>query len=317
MSDFTYNNFSFPSLTSYVVETRKRLQSPLQIPEYAVAGEEVLAPRASAQMKGDPYLLRRAVFQAQEGQNAKFRPNTLRPIPFEQYPKLYRAAQFTMEAAKEFADLDVMIQIYQTDEPAYVHQAMAFAFLSKAWLYISEHCFFDREMFEISEICYLLGHALGHAQCCHTTLELLTGVSLGKNVEYSADRAGMIVCAKWLHSQGCSADELPSKALISCTAALDKLMTADSQETINLHAYDYDALKQRLDEWISAPTSLPRDRSTTHPNLARRALALYYFGQSEMFYRCLALTREKRHLCDDKQLQTLMNTLLTKMGGKA
>lgn len=320
MSEFVYAGtgqnipeFRFPSLYGFVQRTRGELQQPLVLPEYAVAGEEKPVGKVSGIIHDEPYKLRDTINIALEQFGQGFQPGSLRPVPYREYPTLYRAAQFTIQTEKKFADLDVLIQIYRAKSKGDLYQAQAISYLNKAWLFISEHLFMqsNTDMLQDEEVCFILGHELGHAQCRHTVIRLLANVELGSNVEYSADRAGMIVCAKralQLHPE-MDVRQALDRAVLYCVAALDKLGLAYQGYT-NWKDYDYGALEAKLHTWLDDPGKLPAD-SATHPCDERRALALYHFSQSEMLWRLLGLAPEAG-LLTDSQLQHFMNTLLKK-----
>ena len=320
MSEFVYTGtgqgipkFSFPSLYDYVKSTRKELQKPLVLPKYAVAGEAEPVRKVSEIIREKPYKLRTSVIASMEEKTEDYQPGSLRPVPYREYPVLYRAAQFTVETEKKFAELDVFIQIYRAKKAEDLYQACAYGYLNKAWLFVSEHLFTQGniDMLRDEEICFILGHELGHAQCRHSVIKLLADTELGSNQEYSADRAGMIVCAARtlrLHPDMDTRQAL-SLAVLYCVAALDKLRLAYKDYT-KWRDYDYDALEEKLRKWLDHPGELPAD-SASHPCDERRALALYHFSQSEMLWRMLGLEPEAG-LLTDMQLQQFMNTLLKK-----
>ena len=306
-------NFEFVSLYDYIQDTRKKLQEPLTLPQYAVAGEAGPVQKVSEVVAKDPYRLRTAVFEVIKQSSQNFLEGSLRPVPYQDYPELYRAAQFTMAAAKEFADLDVLIQIYQAKNPEDLYQAMAISYLNTAWLFVSEQFFMHANagMLRDGEICFLLGHELGHAQCRHSVIRLLADVDLGSNMEYSADRAGLIICTKWLlaHEPAEDVAALLHRAVLNCAATLDKLRLA-YKGYYPWQSYSYDDLEGRLQSWLDDPGKLPPDQPS-HPCDERRALALYHFSQSELFWRFLGL-ESVPGLLTDNQLQHFMNTLLKK-----
>lgn len=320
MSEFVYAGtgqnipeFRFPSLYTFVQQTREELQKPLVLPEYAVAGEKEPVRRVSEIIREKPYMLRTTFTASLENVRQGFLPNSVRPVHYREYPTLYRAAQFTVETEKKFADLDVLIQIYRAKSKGDLYQAKATSYLNKAWLFISEHLFMqsNTDMLRDEEICFILGHELGHAQCRHAVIDLLDNTDLGSNQEYSADRAGMIVCAKralQLHPD-MDARQALGRAVLYCVAALDKPGLAYRGYT-NWKDYDYGALEEKLQTWLDHPGKLPADFDT-HPCNERRALALYHFSQSEMLWRLLDLAPEGG-LLTDSQLQQFMNTLLKK-----
>lgn len=317
MAEFNYQgimqgvpNFSFPSLATYVQDIREQLQVPLIIPEYAVAGEQEHAQKVSEILREDPYRLRAKISEAIKGFDASFQPNTLRPVPYGEYPELYKAAMFTVRVSRQFANMDVSIQIYREKSRDFKFQAMAIGYLNKSWLFISERFFMhpNKEMFDNPEVCFLLGHELGHAQCRHTTIKKLASVELGRNVEYSADRAGLIVCAKRMLEAHPSEDPAKAidRAVLACIATLRKITLA-YQDFVDWKSFDYDDLAKQLKAWRASPSSLGED-GATHPLDERRGLAMSYFSQSEMFWRLMGL-EPGAGLLSDAHLNDLMNTL--------
>lgn len=305
------SEFRFASMSKFVRDTNQKLQEPLAIPEYATAGEAEPAKQVSDVIREKPYQLRSDVHEVIKNQEQRFQSGTLRPVPYEEYPELYRAAQFTMEVASQFANLDVLIQIYREKSLGDKFQALAVSYLNKGWLFISERFFMhpNTGMLQGAEVCFLLGHELGHAQCRHTSIKLLTKQELGSNVEYSADRAGLIVCAKWLLRQQSESgvEALIDRAVLCGIATLKKIDLA-YQGFYEWKKFDYDELAAQLKTWRSAPKKLAAD-GVTHPVDERRGLAMYYFSQSEMFRRLLGL-EPLPGLLTDELLRDLMNTLL-------
>lgn len=320
MAQFIYSgsarnipDFEFPSLYDFIQDTRRRLQQPLTLPEYAVAYEEEPMQKVTEIIEKDPYRLRIEVNERIRQFGERFQKNTLRPVSYKEYPRLYRAAQFTMATAKQFANLDVLIQVYRANQGEDIYQAMALGYLDRTWLFISEHFFLQPNfgMLQDEEICFLLGHELGHAQCWHNVISMLTGQDIGSNGEYSADRAGLIVCANWLlaNRPGTDVKTVIHQAVLSSVATLDKSGLA-YKDYYQWNTYDYGELAGRLQAWLDHPGKLPPD-GTSHPSDEHRALALYHFSQSEMLWRLLGLESEKG-LLTDSQLQQFMNTLLKK-----
>ena len=306
-------DFSFPSLATYVRETREKLQAPLVVQEYAVAGEREGAKKVLEIIREKPYQQRSYIGNEIKRINDSFQEGTLRPVPFGEYPELYKAAQFTVKVSRQFAKMDVIIQIYREKVLEDRFQALAVGYLDKGWLFISERFFMhpNTEMLKNAEVCFLLGHELGHAQCRHTTIEQLNGVTLGVNVEYSADRAGLLVCAKWLLEESALSDPAQAieQAVLCGIAALEKITLAYAG-FIDWRSFDYNEVAGQLKAWRDAPTSLGPD-VFDHPADERRGLAMYYFSQSAMFWRLLGL-EPREGLLTDALLQDLMNTLLKK-----
>lgn len=306
----TSPNFTFPTLLQYIEDMRKRMQRPLHVPIYAAAEEKSKLPDIEKVLKEQPYKLRMKLNEIVK-QNDNEYESEPRPILYREYPRLYRASLFMIEVTKAFAHVDLLIRLYQAKKPEY--QAFVYSYLDKAWIYVSEQLFLEPQLLNEAELCFLLGHELGHAQCLHTTIKLLTDQTLGRDQEYSADRCGFIVCMKWLLKQQpeTPVQELAIQAVLYCTALLDKIEIADKKKGMDWKKYDREALHERFQEWLKSPHHLPPDHSS-HPCTERRALSLYHFSQSSLFYRCMELPIEAdAGLLSDKKLQEVMNLLKT------
>lgn len=304
----TTPGFTFPTLLEFIETTRMRLQEPLGVPLYAAADEAAMLPAVAETLAKQPYALRGALNEMMKKNDGQYQQEP-RPILHQEYPQLYRAALFMTRVTKEFAHIDLLIRLYRAKTPEY--QAFVYSYLDKGWIYISEQFFLEPQMLSSPELCFLLGHELGHAQCRHTTIKLLTRQTPGRNGEYSADRCGLIACMKWLleQAQDTPAEELAAQAVLDCTAMLDKIDVACRKKGTDWRKYDREALEKRFRGWLEAPHKLPPD-SATHPATERRALAMHHFSQSRLFYQCLGLPAAEG-LLEDQKLREIMGLLRT------
>lgn len=305
----TTPGFQIPTLMDFVETTRERLKEPFYVPAYAAAGEEDSIPTAVQRIQEDPYALRAAMAEMVKRLADRFQEGSLRPISYGDCPQLYRAGLFMTAVTKELANTDLLIRLYTAQKPEDRYQAMAVSYLDKAWIYVSDRFFQELQMVDGAELCFLLGHELGHAHCRHTTIEILGGGDVGRAGEYSADRSGLIVCAKWLAVQDpeLAPVRVARQAVIRSLSMLDKLEVA-YRGGMDWRTYDWQALEDRLQSWLDAPNHLPPDFSS-HPCNARRALAMYHFSRSQLFYRCAGLPAQGQVLMDDGMLREFMNTL--------
>ena len=303
------DGFTFPSLSDYIKDTKERLRQPLTIPAYATAGEAERIKRFSQLTQDNPYLQRAGFAEVvrQGGEDW----SDLRAIPYGEYPELYNVCVF---ASKILTGVSPIIFLYTAKTLGMLYNACALDYQDKVWIYLSDQLFQEHGMLKAEELCYLVGHELGHAQCHHTTIR--STADYGSDKEYSADRAGMIVCAKWMltHISGCPPEYAARQAALYGAATLLKLETAMANgpnKTDWRTAMDYEKLRQDMDGVFDGAARLSISTGS-HPHTRHRVMAMINFSQSQLFYRCLGLDpADYSGLCSDEHLQRMMAYQLT------
>ena len=303
------DGFTFPSLSDYIKDTKERLRQQLTIPAYATAGEAERIKRFSQLTQDNPYLQRAGFAEVvrQGGEDW----SDLRAIPYGEYPELYNVCVF---ASKILTGVSPIIFLYTAKTLGMLYNACALDYQDKVWIYLSDQLFQEHGMLKAEELCYLVGHELGHAQCHHTTIR--STADYGSDKEYSADRAGMIVCAKWMltHISGCQPEYAARQAALYGAATLLKLETAMANgpnKTDWRTAMDYEKLRQDMDGVFDGAARLSISTGS-HPHTRHRVMAMINFSQSQLFYRCLGLDpADYSGLCSDEHLQRMMAYQLT------
>lgn len=303
------DGFTFPSLSDYIKDTKERLRQPLTIPAYATAGEAERIKHFSQLTQDNPYLQRAGFAEVvrQGGEDW----SDLRAIPYGEYPELYNVCVF---ASKILTGVSPIIFLYTAKTLGMLYNACALDYQDKVWIYLSDQLFQEHGMLKAEELCYLVGHELGHAQCHHTTIR--STADYGSDKEYSADRAGMIVCAKWMltHISGCQPEYAARQAALYGAATLLKLETAMANgpnKTDWRTAMDYEKLRQDMDGVFDGAARLSISTGS-HPHTRHRVMAMINFSQSQLFYRCLGLDpADYSGLCSDEHLQRMMAYQLT------
>ena len=303
------DGFTFPSLSDYIKDTKERLRQPLTIPAYATAGEAERIKRFSQLTQDNPYLQRAGFAEVvrQGGEDW----SDLRAIPYGEYPELYNVCVF---ASKILTGVSPIIFLYTAKTLGMLYNACALDYQDKVWIYLSDQLFQEHGMLKAEELCYLVGHELGHAQCHHTTIR--STADYGSDKEYSADRAGMIVSAKWMltHIPGCQPEYAARQAALYGAPALLKLETAMANgpnKTDWRTAMDYEKLRQDMDGVFDGAARLSISTGS-HPHTRHRVMAMINFSQSQLFYRCLGLDpADYSGLCSDEHLQRMMAYQLT------
>lgn len=303
------DGFTFPSLADYIKDMKERLRQPLVIPAYATAGEADRIKRFSKLTQDNPYLQRAGFAEAvrQEGEEW----SNLRTIPYGEYPELYNVCVF---ASRILTGVSPIIFLYTSKTLGMLYNACALDYQDKVWIYISDQLFQEHGMLKTEELCYLVGHELGHAQCHHTTIR--STADYGSDKEYSADRAGMIVCAKWMltHIPNCKPEYAARQAALYGAATLLKLemaVTNGPNKTDWRTCTDYEKLREAMDGIFDGAAKLSASTGS-HPHTRHRIMAMINFSQSQLFYRCLDLNPDDYSgLCSDEHLQRMMAYQLT------
>lgn len=297
--------FSFPGLYDYIESTRKKLAQPLPVPMYATAGEYRNIQAVSEQIQKDPYL-RRATYNEMVKELNKSMIS-LHSVSYGEHPVVYDVCIF---AAKQLMDLTPLVFLYTSDSAGYKYNAFAIDYLDKIWIYLSNQFFSEHGMLKEEELCYLVGHELGHAQCHHSTISSVNNKN-NSDQEYSADRAGLIVCTKWIRQQHpeYTPGEAAKLAVLYSASTLQKItMGAENSSTeINWTAFDYNAVSSSIDHIFDGASKLTTSVGT-HPHTRHRVMAMIHFSRSQMFYRCLGLKlSEYKDLYTDQVLQDIMS----------
>lgn len=302
------DGFSFPSLYDYIQDTRQRLMQPLPVPDYATAGESQQIQALSEAFRENPYQQRAAFNEAIRKHNESM--THVSSVAYGEYPMVYDVCVF---ATRQLMHTTPLIFLYSTTDAGYRYNAFATDFQDKALVYLSRQLFAEHGMLREEELCYIVGHELGHAQCHHSTIAIRADAR-GSDCEYSADRAGMIVCAKWIlhHRPDCTPREAARLAVLYGASALKKLdlaMTSGGKQ--NWAEFNYDGMLDAIDHVFEGASKLTASLGT-HPHSRHRVMAMVHFSQSKLFYRCLGLNPEDyRDLYTDQQLQNTMAYQLT------
>ncbi len=298
------DGFRFPSLLEYIERTRLALSAPIQAPAYAAADENRRLETVNEQVKSDPYLSRAAFHESVRKYERVFQ--NVRALSYADNPELYDVCVFT---ANKLMKLTPMIFLYHTLKPGYLYNASATDYQDKARIYVSDQFFAEHGMLKREELCFIIGHELGHVQCHHI---YITSVNLSgtSNDEYSADRAGLIACTAWIRKEDpqCTVDQAAREAVLYAASTLYKLrLAAEKGPGKNKWAdFDYDSIRKAIDGVFHGASKLTVSQGS-HPHLEHRIMAMVHFSQSQLLWRCLGETpRSGIDLYSDIQLQTVM-----------
>lgn len=296
--------FVYPSLYDYIEKTKQELTKPLHAPEYAAAGEEECLRSVSEKVQANPYLSRAAFNDRIKKRTASY--ESVRPLSYQENVLLYDICVF---AVKRMMNLNPIIFLYKAKKMDAVYNASASDYQDKVWIYISEQFFLEEQMLREEELCFLVGHELGHAQCHHIYIANEDGSHTSDN-EYSADRAGLIACTEWIRRKHpeYSAEQAARLAVLYAATMLLKLPIAiqNGPGKTNWSEFDYALVENSIQEVFHGASKLSVSEGT-HPHTRHRIMAMILFSQSQLFYRCLKVdTAGMEGLYSDQQLNTVM-----------
>ena len=302
------NGFMQPGLWEFIKTTKEKLAKPLELPDYATAAEEERLEKTNAYFKKNIYAYHNAIHdhidRIDEG------VTKLRPVYHGNNPLLYDLAMF---AAKTLCNAEPIVYLYTAKTMGYIYQACAIDYLNKAYIYISD-VFANNRILSSEEMLYLLGHELGHTQCHHSTLGIVTKETSVKD-EYSADRAGLIACGKWLHEKypDMSFEEIGKRSVNACVGTMEKISKGNealrNNSSVDWHLFDNKDLFEQIDDIFRNSKLLGPD-GCSHPHTARRYMAAAIFAESEMFCRYMNFEpTQYNNLYSDKQLENAMYQL--------
>jgi len=301
------DSFQFPSLLEYITQTRQELSRPMQAPPYAAADENSRLEEVNEKVKADPYLSR--VNFHESLRNVEREYQTVRYLSYANNPILYDVCVFT---ANKLMKLTPMIFLYHTLKPGRIYNASASDYQDKAYIYVSDQFFVEHGMLKPEELCFMIGHELGHVQCHHIYISCVkTGTS---NNEYSADRAGLIACTAWIRKERpqYTVEQAIQEAVLYAASLLQKLAIAagNGPSKTKWSDFDYDLIRKAIDEIFQGASKLTVSLGT-HPHTRHRIMAMVHFSQSQLLYRCLGESPQSNgNLYSDSQLQTIMAYLL-------
>lgn len=296
--------FSFPGLYEYIETTRNKLAQSLPVPMYATAGESQHIQAVSEKIEKDPYLRRSSFTEKVKELNKSM--TSLHSVSYGDHPMVYDVCVF---ATKQLMHMTPLIFLYTTDSEGYKYNAFAVDYQDKVWIYFSNQLFCEHGMLKEEELCYLVGHELGHAQCHHSTISSVNNKS-NSDQEYSADRAGLIVCTQWIRQQHpeYTIEEAAKLAVLYSASALQKITVAaeNISSEINWKNFDYDAVQNTIEHIFDRASKLTTSIGT-HPHNRHRVMAMIHFSRSQLFYRCLGLAPDEyKNLYTDQMLQDIM-----------
>lgn len=311
--DFTYSGkayirkgFHYPTLADYITDKKVQLTLPLTVPVWATAGEAEMIPQLSEKVKENPYL-RRASFN--EGLRNLYKNfSSISPVSYEDNPQLYEICLFATETLTQQKPL---VFVYDCGKLIhYLYNAFATDYQDKVFIHLSQQFFKESGMLTPEELCYLVGHELGHAQCHHSTLamELQNDTS---DQEYSADRAGLMVTTAWIrkHDPHCTMAAAARQAAVYGASSLHKLTVAlrNGPGKTNWSEYDYAPARKHVDRIFDGASKLVAS-NRSHPHDQHRIMAMVLFGRSQLFYRCMGVEdlTPYPNLLDDEMLHDLM-----------
>ena len=303
------DGFSFPSLMEYITQKKQELSEPLNVPEYAAAREWEKAAQISEKLSENPYLKRKMFHQSLRNMMQDFGESKL--LTYQENPFLYDICVFAVEYLMHGVPIIFLYQ--QTPESGLLYSAAAAAYQEQVCLYVSEQFFRENGMICEEELCYLIGHAVGHAQCHHAYIQM-EAVEMTDGCEYSADRAGVLVCtARILNKHPEYSVAKAAREAVRYSVGMLLKMDIGKQNgpgATDWSGFDYQALQEEMDSGFHG-ASKQQVSSTSYSYDRHRIRAMVYFCKSPLLYRCMGKSvPEEEELYNEEQLAALMDVLI-------
>ena len=279
--------FEFPTLAEYITQKKKQLTEPLTAPEYAASWERNKFKELSEKLQVNPYMSRAAYHKKIKDLLSSIGETHM--LTYQDNPMLYDICVFVVD---RLIHVTPMIWLYDASpESGLQFNAFVYSYQEQLQIFISSQFFREYGMMSDEELCFIVGHEIGHAHCRHIDMEIETK-STTSDYEYSADRAGIIACTALIsqkHPEYTVAEAARMASLYSASALMKlNLAVKNGPGNTDWTTFDYQEMQAAIDS-IFDNASQYSVTQTTHPHLAHRIMAIEHFRKSQMLYRCLKL----------------------------
>ena len=287
-SHYLKDGYSIRPFDDYVKQRLEDLTAPIKAPLYAMEWEQARLDTLAKHIKKDPYQWFEACSNTVSNYVDILKAQS---ITRKSDPLLYDCVQ----------DACTALGVEKPSAFSYSHEgnmrynAMAVGFMDMMWIFISRH-FRENNILSDAELCFILGHELGHAISCHTSVRLTQQISDEENrkQEFTSDRAGFLA-ALWRISKtypSLTSDEMVQKTLECCQSVQQKLdllpVLQKKKQPITPESFELMKKKHPITEKHSSDED-------THPTTWERCEAMKQFAVSVLLLRCVAGLWGKDH----------------------
>ncbi len=279
-SNYLKDGFEIPTFVDYVKARLEKMREPLKVPCYAMKGEAERIDKLYAAIQKNPY---EWFSTASNIVSQKIESLKARPILHSADPLLYNCIMDACAALK----IEKPSAFSYSEGKEMKHNAFAAGYFDMMWIFISEE-FRALNLMKEAELCFIMGHELGHVAAYHSAVRLQSGKGTAYTQEelspeelhrreMTADRAGLLAVLWHISKRYPDMDpeEMMQRTLDACRDTLHKLTVLPRLDKKKKEKQSLAALEAMMEKYpIKEEHASKKD---SHPSNWERVEAMKLF----------------------------------------